>query len=82
MLNKKKVGEADLELPAIPCGLIAKSFFNDTFELYKCHEDDCFTNIDLRKRIVIHSNDIAWTSDINDKFKNIINPPKNSDGNP
>ena len=36
MLNNKKVSYDNLELPAIPCGLIAKSFFNDTFELYKC----------------------------------------------
>ena len=43
MLNNKKVDERNLDQPAIPCGLIAKSFFNDTFELFKCHEDDCDT---------------------------------------
>ena len=29
------------EGPAIPCGLIAMSLFNDTFELYYCKEKDC-----------------------------------------
>jgi hypothetical protein len=49
MLNENKIiGEENLELPAIPCGLIAKSFFNDTFELYKCDDDNCFTNIEKR----------------------------------
>lgn len=46
MLNNKRA--EDLDLPAIPCGLIAKSFFNDTFELYKCHGNDCFTNLERR----------------------------------
>jgi len=80
MLNNKKVDEKNLDQPAIPCGLIAKSFFNDTFELFKCHEDDCDTKPELRIKIAIAQNDIAWTSDVQDKFKNIVSPPKSSDG--
>lgn len=82
MLNGKKVKTEDLEQPAIPCGLIAKSFFNDTFKLYKCFGDDCSTNIDKRTEIKIKNNDIAWSSDLIDKFNNIIVPPKNKAGNP
>ena len=43
--------------PANPCGLIAKSFFNDTFKLYKNNEE-----------IQIESKDIAWKNDIK-RFK-------------
>jgi len=30
-LNKNLL---DKDLPAVPCGLVAKSFFNDTYRLY------------------------------------------------
>lgn len=50
-----------------PCGLIARSFFNDTFLLYK--EDG--TPVNLRK------DGIAWSSDKDTKFKN---PPLDAPG--
>lgn len=56
-------------LPAIPCGLVAKSFFNDTFGLYQEMNDGTKTYVDIRE------DGIAWSSDINYKFKNIENPP-------
>jgi len=34
--NSKKLNDDD---PAIPCGLVAKSFFNDTFELWREKKD-------------------------------------------
>lgn len=46
--------------PAIPCGLVAKSFFNDTFELHGANG-----------RIEIDEQKIAWSSDVEFKFKNI-----------
>lgn len=54
-------GAADYELPAMPCGLVAKSFFNDTFAFYK--KDGPLIPID--------SKGIAWQSDIDYKFKNV-----------
>ena len=40
--------------PAIPCGLIAKSVFNDKFELFTAEGN---------KKIEIDSSKIAWESD-------------------
>lgn len=53
-------------LPAIPCGLVAKSFFNDTFELWEKGKND---DPDVMKTII--DTNIAWTSDITYKFNNI-----------
>lgn len=62
------VGDSsDSNLLYNPCGLIAKSVFNDTFLLFT--EDG--TPITLRK------DGIAWASDKNVKFKN---PPSNAPG--
>lgn len=47
--------------PANPCGLVAKSFFNDTFALF----DKSSTNI------TISDSGIAWDSDKEYKFKNM-----------
>lgn len=50
-----------LDEPAYPCGLVAKSYFNDTFELY----DNSLTNI------TIDDSNIAWKSDVDYKFENL-----------
>lgn len=52
---------------AIPCGLIAKSLFNDTYTLY---------NSDKTQLIDIDENDIAWEADKKLKYKNIKKPPE------
>lgn len=44
---------------ANPCGLIAKTFFNDTFSMYT----------ETRSRVIIKEDDIAWQSDKDHKFK-------------
>ena len=56
--EKQKLGA---DLPAIPCGLVAKSFFNDTFELHGAKTGN----------ISIDTKQIAWSSDVEFKFKNI-----------
>ena len=50
------VGDA----PANPCGLIAKSLFNDEYFLYKPGGEE----------IKIDADDIAWDSDMDAKYKN------------
>ena len=50
---------------AIPCGLIAKSFFNDTFQLSTTPFNDFSTGL-----ITIDSSNIAWKSDVDYKFFN------------
>lgn len=45
--------------PAIPCGLVAKSFFNDTFEFYRVGE-----NGQPDVKIEINNKNIAWSSDV------------------
>ena len=47
--------------PAIPCGLVAKSFFNDIYVL----------NYPNGTAVSISNGSIAWESDILYKFKNI-----------
>ena len=37
--NLKSEPLTDLEAPAVPCGLIAKSFFTDTYSLKKKSDD-------------------------------------------
>jgi hypothetical protein len=50
------------EGPATPCGLVAKSFFTDTFNL---------TKIDTKTNVTINTVGIAWESDKDYKFKNV-----------
>lgn len=46
---------------ANPCGLIAKSFFNDTFAMFTFNGDP----------ITIDEEDIAWESDVDKKFSRL-----------
>lgn len=62
MNGKVWTTEAELDQPAIPCGLVAKSFFNDTFVLKKVGDTNPVT---------INHDNIAWSSDIQYKFNNI-----------
>jgi hypothetical protein len=48
---------------AIPCGLIAKSIFNDTFALFNAAD----------VAITIKETDIAWPSDKNGRYSNVAN---------
>ena len=60
-LNGKKLDPA---APATPCGLIAKSFFNDTFVLKNGGS-----------AVAISEKNIAWNSDKEYKFSNVENAP-------
>lgn len=51
-------------MPAIPCGLVAKSFFNDTYKLYKVENG-------TRREININEKGIAWKTDVESRFKNV-----------
>jgi hypothetical protein len=62
--NLKGVKMGDNE-PAVPCGLVAKSYFNDTYLI----------SDPQGKNITINDVNIAWESDRQYKFKNIQNPP-------
>jgi len=62
--NLKKVKMNDND-PAVPCGLVAKSYFNDTYLLTD----------PKGKNIIINDVNIAWESDRQYKFKNIQNAP-------
>lgn len=57
----------DPNAPAFPCGLVAKSYFNDTFEIWTTNE----STGDAETNITIADNDIAWESDVKYKFKNL-----------
>ena len=50
-----------MDAPATPCGLVARSFFNDTFVLKKQGGDT----------VKIAKEGIAWQSDMKYKFKNV-----------
>ena len=63
----KKISMMNNELKdddlAIPCGLIAKSFFNDKYALYK-------NSISNDNKIDIDEKNIAWQADKDIKYKN------------
>ena len=52
--------------PATPCGLVAKSLFNDKFSNFKDAKGT---------EIKIHTDNIAWKTDRDYKFKNVENVP-------
>ena len=54
---------------AYPCGLLAKSYFNDTFALYDRYPNK--TNLAIG-RIPLNSSDITWYPD-QKKFRNLGN---------
>ena len=68
-MNKQFVYNTNIELDpnelAIPCGLIAKSFFNDEYKLFKKNTE----NNELIQ-ISIDETDIAWQADKDIKYKN------------
>ena len=57
---------------ATPCGLIAKSFFNDTYEIRGPDSND---------KVYIDESDIAWEADKKLKYKNVENPDNTNDAN-
>ena len=52
--------------PAYPCGLVAKSFFNDTYVLFSLDNN----GNRLQPAVTINETDIAWESDVQYKFRN------------
>lgn len=50
----------DPNAPAIPCGIIAATLFNDTFALTDAENNN----------VPLDSTQIAWPTDVNDKFNN------------
>lgn len=60
------------DIPAYPCGLMAKSFFNGNFVLsINLYKKDTYnlTNKNNNERVTINETDIAWSTDIKTKFK-------------
>ncbi len=55
--------------PAVPCGLVAKSFFNDTYRIFPEGGTD-------KDEIKINQKDISWQSDRDYKFHNVKNHPQ------
>lgn len=70
--TKKRITPLADALPAVPCGLVAKSIFNDTFVLYKQE------NNGVKQKVDIIETGIAWSSDIAYKFKNVEMPVSTS----
>jgi hypothetical protein len=66
-LNGKAMTADDLKMPANPCGLVAKSFFNDSYSLYSGAYTDP-DSMPASAKQTINSKDIAWESDRKYKF--------------
>ncbi|XP_043118233.1 cell cycle control protein 50B [Puntigrus tetrazona] len=49
--------------PIVPCGAIASSMFNDTFELYQLIND-------TKKKVPLDGKGISWWTDYNIKYRN------------
>ena len=64
-------GDLDQDSVAVPCGLIAKSFFRDSFELF--YKKD---GLNEEEKITINEKDIAWEADKKIKFNNSKNKSK------
>lgn len=59
---------------ATPCGLIAKSLFNDTYQIkYALNKAD-LSNPAIAKTVPVSHANIAWESDVKYKFKNTPSP--------
>jgi len=61
--------DLDPEAAAFPCGLVAKSVFNDTYQLYS--KDPATDTTFADSKITIDDSDIAWESDRQYKFFNL-----------
>jgi hypothetical protein len=70
--QQKMLSKADFdpESPAIPCGLMAKSFFNDTLTFYKKYNKESKNPEKDNVKFDLNTSDIAWTTDVG-KFNNI-----------
>jgi len=77
ILNSVDGTPLEPDAPAIPCGLIARSFFNDSFSLYEKTDDD-EKEFDLEipntktkvNKMTLNEKGIAWETDVTEKFKN------------
>lgn len=61
----------------MPCGLVAKSFFTDKYQLCNADAGNCDTLTDTNE-VKIESDNIAWTSDVNFKFRNLQAVPNDA----
>lgn len=66
MNGKTLLNQTDV---ANPCGLIAKSLFNDTYTMYTTTSSS--GSFAPSTQVNIDSTNIAWKSDVEYKFKNL-----------
>jgi hypothetical protein len=57
------------ENTAIPCGLIAKATFNDTFEIKMCSKGNQCPEV-FTEAVTMNEKGIAWSSDVQYKYNN------------